>query len=79
MLHIEPVDINSFQMHITVNGENKESEEGTSIQRLLKDLAIEKDRVAVELNSNIVPRQRLDQTILHENDKIEIVTFVGGG
>ncbi|MGR3177706.1 MAG: sulfur carrier protein ThiS [Candidatus Anammoxibacter sp.] len=66
-------------MHITVNGENKESEKGISILCLLGNLEIEKDRVAVELNSNIVPRSQLDQTILRENDRIEIVTFVGGG
>ena len=66
-------------MQITVNGEIKESEKAISILRLLENLEIEKDRVAVELNSNIVPRSQLGQTILKENDRIEVVTFVGGG
>ncbi|MGR3318170.1 MAG: sulfur carrier protein ThiS [Candidatus Anammoxibacter sp.] len=66
-------------MQITVNGEDKECEKGISILCLLENLEIEKDRVAVELNSNIVPRSQLNKTILKENDRIEIVTFVGGG
>lgn len=66
-------------MKIAVNGENKESREGISILEVLKDLEIENNSVAVELNSSIVPRSQLDKKILKENDRLEIVTFVGGG
>jgi thiamine biosynthesis protein ThiS len=37
------------------------------------------DRIAVELNLNIVPRDRWDATPLNEGDRLEIVHFVGGG
>lgn len=66
-------------MKIIVNGENREYMESLTIQRLLDTLEIQKERVAVELNANIVPRAKLHNTILKDDDKLEIVTFVGGG
>lgn len=66
-------------MKIIVNGEDRESRDGLSVLDLLNDLDIEKERVAVELNSNIIPRADLGKRMLSENDKLEIVTFVGGG
>lgn len=66
-------------MKLTVNGEEKECQDSMSIIDLLKDLKCEEDHVAVELNSNIVPKSLLSQTILKNNDRLEIVTFVGGG
>jgi sulfur carrier protein len=46
---------------------------------LLETLAMKADRVAVELNLDIVPRDRWSITQLHEGDNLEIVHFVGGG
>ena len=46
---------------------------------LLNILSLNKDTVAVELNKNIVHRQNFDSAILKDNDKLEIVTVVGGG
>ncbi len=66
-------------MKIVVNGEQRECIEGVSIQVLLNDLEIEKERVAVELNSNIIPRIELEGVVLKDGDILEIVTFVGGG
>ncbi len=66
-------------MNIIVNGEQKECKDGLSISELLNDFEVEKERVAIELNANIIPRAQHSQTILHEKDKLEIVTFVGGG
>jgi thiamine biosynthesis protein ThiS len=42
-------------------------------------LGMKVDRVAVELNRDIVPRDRWAETVLHEGDRLEIVHFVGGG
>lgn len=66
-------------MKIIVNGEQKICKEAISVLELLKDIDIERDRVAVELNSNIIPKSKLGQITLKEDDKLEIVTFVGGG
>lgn len=46
---------------------------------LLDLLGVQKERVAVELNLNIVPKGRFGETVLKNGDRIEIVSFVGGG
>jgi sulfur carrier protein len=46
---------------------------------LVQALGMKADRVAVELNRDIVPRDRWAETELHEGDRLEIVHFVGGG
>lgn len=66
-------------MKLTINGEQRECTNGLTILELLKILNIDKERVAVELNSNIIPRPEMSKKGLKEDDKIEIVTFVGGG
>jgi len=46
---------------------------------LLEKLAMKGDRVAVELNRNIAPRDTWSETMLKDGDQLEIVHFVGGG
>jgi sulfur carrier protein len=46
---------------------------------LIESLGMKSDRVAVELNRDIVPRDRWAQTRLKDGDRLEIVHFVGGG
>jgi len=66
-------------MHLFVNGEPKVSPENTSLAQLIDQLGMKGDRVAVELNREIVPRSRWPDTQLREGDRLEIVHFVGGG
>ncbi|MEK7850464.1 MAG: sulfur carrier protein ThiS [Deltaproteobacteria bacterium] len=66
-------------MKITLNGEPKELQDGHTVTALLEELGIQKDRVAVELNLDIVPKRRFADTVLKDEDRIEIVSFVGGG
>ena len=66
-------------MKLTINGEERECQDSMSIKDLLINLKCESDHVAVELNASIVPKSLLSQTILKDNDRLEIVTFVGGG
>ncbi len=66
-------------MDITVNGEKMECRDGLSVMDLLKDLKIDINRVAVELNYNIIPKAQLVEKRVGNNDNFEIVTFVGGG
>ena len=49
------------------------------VSNILTELGLKADRVAVELNRELVPRDRWPQTQLSEGDKLEIVHFVGGG
>ena len=66
-------------MHIFVNGEQKDCSEPLSLAQLIAQLGMKGDRVAVELNREIVPRAEWSDTELHEGDRLEIVHFVGGG
>ena len=66
-------------MHIFVNGEHKDCPEALSLAELIAQLGMKGDRVAVELNREIVPRAEWPNTQLHAGDRLEIVHFVGGG
>ena len=66
-------------MRITLNGESRECPEGTTIEKLLDLYRIDKNRTAVELNLQIVPRKDLSARVLKDADVLEVVTFVGGG
>jgi sulfur carrier protein len=62
-----------------INGEPREVEDGLSITSLLQTLDLASERVAVEVNTEVVRKARHPEHRLAEGDRIEIVTFVGGG
>ena len=64
---------------ITVNGEARSVAPGTSIAALIGELGFGDRRVAVERNREVVPRAQHATTILGDGDRLELVTFVGGG
>lgn len=66
-------------MQIVVNGEPRDVADGTTVEALLADLGIDRRRIAVERNREIVPRAQHGATPLAPGDRIEIVTMVGGG
>jgi sulfur carrier protein len=66
-------------MNIQLNGEQKEISEGSTVGGLLDSLGIGGDRVAVEVNLDIVSRARHATHVINDGDRIEIVQFVGGG
>jgi thiamine biosynthesis protein ThiS len=66
-------------MTITVNGESREVPEGLTVTGLLKELGFPGDRVAVERNLDILPREKWAATPIAPGDRFEIVHFVGGG
>ncbi len=66
-------------MKIFVNGEARQVQEDCTISTLLADLGLEKGRVAVERNREVVPRAQHGDTKLSAHDMLEIVHFVGGG
>src|SRR5882762_6503510 len=65
-------------MKLTINGEPQVSSAET-LGALVAGLGMKPDRVAIELNREIVPRNQWPQTPLHDGDRLEIVHFVGGG
>ncbi len=64
---------------ITLSGEEKDIPAGTSLSALTETLGLKKERIAAELNGEIIPKASYDSTILSEGDNLEIVNFVGGG
>ena len=66
-------------MIITLNGEKKEVPESISITGLLELLKIQHQRVAVELNLEIVRKDKFDVMAIHEGDSLEVVSFMAGG
>jgi thiamine biosynthesis protein ThiS len=69
-------------MKLQINGEQREFTNIPSpftLSILLEELAMKADRVAIELNRDIAPRDQWSQTTLKDGDQLEIVHFVGGG
>ncbi len=66
-------------MKISVNGKEKEFGHALSMLDLLQSLELDPARVAVELNRQILARDRFSEIFLSEGDRLEIVQFVGGG
>ena len=64
---------------IQLNGDAHEINSGCNLNELLIKLKIEKNKVAVEVNGEIVERKKYPNLILNKNDKVEIVHFIGGG
>lgn len=63
---------------VKVNGEQRPAD-GTTVSVLLEELGYGEQRVAVELNEQIVPRAEYGTTVLSDGDTVEVVRFVGGG
>lgn len=66
-------------MNVSINGEGRSFASAVTLAALVDSLGMKPDRVAVELNREIVPRDQWPSTQLAEGDQLEIVHFVGGG
>lgn len=66
-------------MRITLNGKLDTGSDFGTVADLLHRLELDPVRVAVEINEDLLPRGHFTQTRINDGDRIEIVTFVGGG
>ena len=66
-------------MQITVNGQSRSIPERTTLAELLDQLEVQSRHVAVEVNTELVPRTVHARHQLAEGDRLEVVTLVGGG
>ena len=64
---------------IQLNGDSYEINNGTNLNELLNKLKIQKNKVAIEVNGEIVEKSKYPNLILNKGDKVEIVKFIGGG
>jgi sulfur carrier protein len=69
----------STSIDVVINGQPHSIKDGTTISVLLVELGLGERRVAVERNREIVPRAEHATTALAAGDRLELVTFVGGG
>ena len=64
---------------IQLNGDLYEINDGTNLNELLNKLKIQKNKVAIEVNGEIIEKNKYPNLILNKGDKVEIVKFIGGG
>jgi thiamine biosynthesis protein ThiS len=67
------------RVNILVNGEPRVVADGMTLDRLLAELGVTEPMVATEVNLAIVPRAERGRHALREGDRVEVVSFVGGG
>ena len=67
------------KIKIKINGKIKSIIQDSNLSVLLKNLKIPLNKVAIELNREIIDKKKLSKIFLKTNDKIEIVHFIGGG
>ena len=66
-------------IEVVINGQSRSVNAGTTVAGLIADLGLGDRRVAVERNRSVVPRAEHGTTVLADGDRLELVTFVGGG
>ncbi len=66
-------------MRVQINGETREVPDRITLEGLIQQLELAADRLAVERNREVVRRADWAETVLTEDDRVEIIHFVGGG
>lgn len=66
-------------MNIFINGKVSEVKKNINIQDILRMNNISNENIVVEINRTVISKKYWDDTRIEENDKIEIITAVGGG
>ena len=67
------------KIKIKINGKIKSIIQDSNLSVVLKNLKIPLNKVAIEMNGEIVDKKKLNRIILKNDDRIEIVHFIGGG
>ena len=67
------------KIKIKINGKIKSIIQDSNLSMVLKNLKIPLNKVAIELNEEIIDKKKINKINLNKNDKIEIVHFIGGG
>jgi len=66
-------------MKIILNGKEVELKKSLSVQELLDKHKLNPEQIVVEINLNIIEKDKYDKTFLVDNDKVELISFMGGG
>tara|TARA_Y100000590_G_scaffold467725_1_gene647632 strand:+ start:2256 stop:2501 length:246 start_codon:yes stop_codon:yes gene_type:complete len=81
LIHFDIIKIKniSIMAKIQLNGKKLKIQTNLSIKDLIKKYRLEENKIAIELNGTILPKNLYKNKKIKENDKIEIVQFIGGG
>ena len=66
-------------MEIQLNGKLRTVQDGSTVRQLLDELKLQPLRVAVQVNLDIIKRDRYEDVVLQPGDKVEVLTFMAGG
>ena len=66
-------------MQVLINGETRKIENELNLRELLEKLELPTERIAIELNKDVIRKKDWETIKISESDKIEIIHFVGGG
>ena len=66
-------------MIIFLNGEPRDIDPNVTLGGVLQSIGFDSETVILELNGEILPRDRVQKTELNESDAVEVISFVGGG
>jgi thiamine biosynthesis protein ThiS len=66
-------------MNVRLNGEDRQLPAEMTLEGLVEHLELKGKPIAIELNREVIPRPRFSEVKVREGDRIEVVTFVGGG
>tara|TARA_B100001027_G_scaffold50524_1_gene33536 strand:+ start:330 stop:548 length:219 start_codon:yes stop_codon:yes gene_type:complete len=67
------------KIKIILNGKSRSLQKATSVYDLMRSLKMPMDKIAIELNEEIINKKKIKSLYLKDKDKIEIVHFIGGG
>ena len=71
--------MNQKPVNVVINGKPQEIADGLTVQELLSQIKLSTPAVAVEINLELIPRERHAETRICDGDQLEIVSLVGGG
>ncbi len=66
-------------MRVQINGEAREFDAELPLDELVNKLSLPAERIAIELNQKVISRREWPATVVKDEDRLEIVHFVGGG
>mgnify|MGYP000680822226 FL=1 len=67
------------KIKINLNGKTLSLNKGTSVYKVIKNIKLQPNKIAIELNRKIINKKKMNKIFLKNKDKIEIVHFIGGG
>ena len=66
-------------MNVKINGENHTFNDNITLENIIKELNIKINSIVAEVNGQVITKEKFSNTVIKDNDIIELIKFVGGG